>query len=215
VARLGPPLPRSRRQALIVAIRDLLWACPACGAVGGIGPDGRCRCGLAFARGQGSLIEARFPDGRVDARSPAQWLDHLPHADSLLTRGEGDVLRQAHVIAREATGTKPVRKAGRFLNRIERYGPKRRATLEMRPHGLIYQPEGVGPRAWSYDALTAVQTSSSTLQLRARDGSLLSFGFPDDSILLWELLLHAAIRDFYRRTGRGEIAEFQPRIATR
>lgn len=198
-----------------MALSDLLWACPECGAVGGIGAEGRCACGTVFRRGKGSLVRARSADGRVAVRSPDQWVDRLPSMHALLEDTDGDTVRRARAVAREATSTAPIRKGGRFLNRIERYGEKRAATLEMRRDGLLYRPEGEEARIWPFDALTAVQTSSSTLQINARGHPLVSFRLLDDSIYLWEQLLHAALRDFYRRTGRGEIAEFQPRIVTR
>jgi hypothetical protein len=198
-----------------VVVSDLLWACPACGAVGGIGAEGRCACGAVFRRGKGSLVQARFADGHVAVRSPDQWVDRLPSAHALLEDADGDTVRRTRAIAREAMSTEPIRKGGQFLNRIERYGAKRTATLELRQDGLIYRPEGEDPRTWPFDALTAVQTSSSTLQINVRGHPLVSFRLVDDSIYFWEQLLHAALRDFYRRTGRGEIAEFQPRIVTR
>lgn len=198
-----------------MALSDLLWACPECAAVGGIGADGRCACGTFFQRAKGSLVQARFADGHVAVRPPDQWVDRLPPAEALLKGDHGDSVRQARAVAREAVSTQAIRKGGRFLNRIELYGAKRAATLEMRQDGLIYQPEGEEPRSWPFEALTAVQTSSSTLQINVRGHPLVSFRLLDDSIYFWEQLLHAGLRDFYRRTGRGEIAEFQPRIVTR
>jgi hypothetical protein len=212
---LGPPVSRPHRASLNVALSDLLWACPECGEVGGIDARGTCRCGVTFSRGKGSVIVARFPDHSVRERSPAAWVDRLPPVERLLDTEDAGVVRRAAVLAREALATTPVRKGGRFLNRIEQYGPKRQGTLEMRLHALIYTPEGEGGREWPFAALTAVQTSSGTLQLKIRDYPLVSLRFLDDSLVLWEALLHTALRKYYRRTGRGEIAEFQPRIVTR
>jgi hypothetical protein len=204
-----------------VALSDLLWACPECAEPGGIGADGACRCGAAFSRGKGASIQARLPDGRIIARSPAEWVDRLPDPASLLESGEGkgagegEALRRARVAAREATGSAVVRSGGRYLNQVEQYGPQRLAALEIHPDSLVYQPEGGAARRWGMEALTAVQTSSSTLQIRVRAQPLISLRFLDDSLFLWEMLLHAALRSFYRRTGRGEIVEFQPRIVAR
>jgi hypothetical protein len=196
-----------------VAISDLLWACPECGKVGGVGAGGGCRCGASFRRGRGASIEATLPDGRVVVLQPDEWVDRLPDPATLLERAP--TIRQARVTAREATGSAPLRSGGRYLNQVEQYGPKIQATLSLRPDRVEYHPEGEDPRVWPLEELTAVQTSSSTLQLRARHQPLLSVRFLDDSLFLWESLLHAALRDFYRRTGRGEIAEFQPRIVVR
>jgi hypothetical protein len=204
-----------------MAISDLLWACPECGRIGGVDPAGTCQgCGTAFSRGRGALIRALMPDGRLVERSPAEWSDRLPDPAVLLKgdggAGEDSVVRHARVLAREVTGVMAVRGEGReFLNRVERFGPKRQGTLELGPDRLTYRPEGGGPREWPFDALTAIQASSSTLQVKARGQPLVAFRFLDDSVFLWETLLHAALRAFYRRTGRGEIIEFQPRIVAR
>lgn len=204
-----------------MALSDLLWACPECAEPGGIDGRGACRCGAVFSRGEGASIQVRLPDGRVIARSPAEWVDRLPDPAALLERRkgegdtEGDSLRRARVVAREAAGSTVVRSGGRYLNRVEQYGPRQLATLEIHPDHLAFHPDGEAPRHWPLEALTAVQTSSSTLQIRIRDQPLVSVRFLDDSLLLWELLLHAALRSFYHRTGRGEIVEFQPRIVCR
>src|SRR5512141_3267085 len=65
-----------------MAIRDLLWACPLCGAVNGLKPVGkeeRCwGCDAVFLRGSGSSIVAATTDGRTTTRSAAEWADLLP-----------------------------------------------------------------------------------------------------------------------------------------
>jgi hypothetical protein len=223
VARVGITHAGLDRETLKVALSDLLWACPECAEPGAIAPDGSCRCGAVFSRGKGASIQVRLPDGRVIARSPAEWVDRLPDPAILLERAdeggnEGkkeDALRRARVAAREATGSTIVRSGRRYLNRVEKYGAQELATLEIHPDHLLYRPDRGNARRWPLEALTAVQTSSSTLQIRGRDQPLMSFRFLDDSLFLWELLLHAALRSFYRRTRRGEIVEFQPRIVTR
>lgn len=200
-----------------MAIPDLLWACPACAVPGGIRADGSCGCGAVFRRGEGASIELVMPDGRVTSRSPADWVDRLPEPAALLERdreGEGGSIHQAQVVAREQIGSAALRSGGRYLNQVERYGPRTAATLELHRDRLVYRPDGGEARQWPLETLTAVQTSSSTLQIRIRDQPLISLRFVDASLFLWEMLLHAALRAFYRRTGRGEIAEFQPRIVT-
>lgn len=201
-----------------MGVAELLWACPECGAIGGVGADGACGCGVAFSRGEGASIEARSPAGVSVTRSPAEWLDRLPDPATLLKRGAGEPgspIHQARVVAREATESAQVRRRGRYLNTIERYGPEVEGALEVYSDCLRYRPNGAQSREWPLEALTAVQTSSRTLQLKVRGQPLVSFRFADDSVFFWELLLHAALRAFYRHSGRGEIAEFQPRIVTR
>jgi len=164
------------------------------------------------------MIEATSSDGRTVARSPAEWLDLLPDPASLLDSGDGrdgNPVRTARVLAREATGSSVVRWWGRYLNRVERYGPDREATLELHRDYLSCQPRDGQARRWPLEQLTAIQASSSTLQVKGRGEPLVSFRFQDDSVFLWELLLQAALRDHYRRSGQGEIVEFQPRITAR
>ncbi len=201
-----------------MALSDLLWACPDCGEVGAIGPEGSCTCGVVFSRGRGGHIDARYPDGAVVERTAAEWMDRLPAPEELLERAaaEGEPFRRAHVLAQEVVGSANVRGGGRFLNRIERYGPAVKGSLSLTRDSAIYETLDAGgtARTWAFEDITAVQGSSNTLQIKGRGQPLVSFRFLDDSIFLWELLLHAALRDFYRRTGRGEIVEFQPRVTT-
>lgn len=200
-----------------MAIGDLLWACPECGRIGGIRAD-ICSCGVRFRRGGGSTIEAILPDGSTLSRTPADWLAALPDPASLLDVGAGDQddpVRTARVRARETVGSDTVRWRGRYLNRVERYGPERDAALELYADRLVYRPDGQERRTWALDHLSAIQASSSTLQVKPRGGPLVSFRFQDDSVFLWEMLLRAALRRHYRRTGQGDIIEFQPRITAR
>jgi hypothetical protein len=207
-----------------MALPDILWACPECERTGSIDPDGRCPCGVRFTRGQGSTIRATHPDGRVLELPASEWLDRLPAPATLLGAGEGGSrgsgrdarpVRQARVRTRKATGEVTVRARGRFLNRIERYGTERHGTLTLTRDALLIATEGTDPETWGLERLAAIQASSRALQIRPRGQPLVSFEFVNDSIYLWESLLHAALRDFYGRTGRGEIVEFQPRIETR
>jgi hypothetical protein len=200
-----------------MSLRDLLWACPECRGVGAVSVTGTCQCGVTYERARGARIRANRPDGTVVDRSAAEWVDLLPPVEGLLPAEESGpvIVRTATVVAREVTGSAPVREGGRFLNRIERYDQQRDGALELLRDRIVYRPAGGRDRVWPLDTVTAIQASSRTLQIKVRDQPLVSFGFEDDSVLLWELLLQAALRDFYRRSGRGEIVEFQPRITTR
>ena len=150
----------------------------------------------------------------------------------------GATVRTARVRSRQATKTDVVRGDSGYLNRIEIFDRDAPGRLELTTDALVYRPgaagsEGpdgshgsdpaVGPdagenveaaRTWGLGQLTAVQASSRTLQIKVRDRPLVSFRFEDDSVFLWELLLQEVLRRYYRRAGRGEIAEFQPRIVT-
>ena len=68
---------------------------------------------------------------------------------------------------------------------------------------------------WPLDQITAVQPTSSALQIKARAQPVAAIRFLEGSVRLWEDRLQTAIRDLWRRAGRGEITEFQPCIRTR
>ncbi len=202
-----------------MALSDLLWACPQCGEVGALrdpAHPGACvACHAVYERDTGASIRCVLPDGRVLKRTAADWVDRLPDPRTLLGSAPEGVVRTARVRAREVEGSDVVRGEGRYLNRIERYGAEAPGTLEMTLEGLRWAPDEGEARPWPFERLTAVQASSSALQIKASGRPLVSFRFENDSIFLWEVLVDTALRDFYRRTGRGEILEFQPRIVAR
>ncbi|NIP82507.1 MAG: hypothetical protein GWM90_26110 [Gemmatimonadetes bacterium] len=202
-----------------MAIPDLLWACPECGEDGGLQPggkDARCRaCGTRFQRERGAAIRAVRPDGTSEIRSPAEWLDRLPHPRDIVGKGRSDApIRAAKVDISEVTGHEAVHGETGYLNRIELWGEESPGTLALWRDRLVVAPEDHSPDDWPLETLTAVQTSSSSLQLKRSGAPLVSFRFHADSSFFWERLVRAALRDFYGRTGRGEIVEFQPRIVT-
>lgn len=203
-----------------MAIPDLLWACPACGQDRGLDAEGRAcrciRCGTAFRRGRGAAIMANAPDGSRTVLRPAEWLARLPDPQSLVreTRGDGDAIRTSRVSTRRVTGSERVFDEHGYLNRIEIWGEPEPGRLELRSDRLVWSPEKASPEEWTLGSLTAVQASSRAVQLNRAPVPPVEVRFHDDSVFLWERLLHAALRDHYARTGRREIVEFQPRIVT-
>lgn len=203
-----------------MGIPSLLWACPLCGEDRGleeVGGETVCRaCGARYRRVQGANIRVERPDAGSEVHTPAEWLDRLPTPEEILqASGEGQPVRTAAAGVAEVTGEEVVRVAGEYLNRVEVWGEERPGSVELWPDRLVVTLEDDASSVWPLDSLTAVQTSSRTLQLKRRHHPLTSFRFLHDASFLWERLLHAALRDLYGRTGRGEIAEFQPRITTR
>lgn len=214
-----------------MAIRDLLWACPICGREGGLSPARRnaehCQgCATRFSRDRGAAITARTPDRPPLTLSPAEWVDRLPElgVDERIRRAEttrSTILSEPAVL-RMLVGEEPVYFRGRYLNQIERLGPARSGVLQLYPDRITFRPaqpgegtEEAGTISWPFGEITAVQPSSSTLQLNSRSLPLASFKVPGGSIRFWEMLLCAALARYYRANGLGEIIEFQPRIATR
>jgi len=222
-------------------IRDLLWACPLCGAVGGLRADGkleRCRgCATLFRRGTRSIIEAVAPDGSVDRRPAAAWAARLPAeppplepggsagppstpgaaaASEAETGGAGErVRRRDRALARFAQGDEPIRRGRAFLGFMERLGPARPGVLTLTDDRLLLRLDDGEEHRWPLERLAALQASSATIQVRPRGEPIVSFAFPDTSARLWEESLAGALRRKWRSLGRGEIAEFQPRIVAR
>lgn len=204
-----------------MALPDLLWACPVCKEDRSLQPDGRdhrCQaCGTVFRRGDGASIEARAPDGSRTARHPTEWLALLPQPETIVhQRVNGpDLIRKATAAARRVVGWDALHDRDGYLNRIEVWGDPVPGELVLRPDDLTWTPASGEPGGWSLEEIGAVQASSRALQIRGKGNPLVQFDFEHDSVFLWERLLHVVLRDFYGRTGRGEILEFQPRIVTR
>jgi hypothetical protein len=200
-----------------VAIPDLLWACPRCGLDRGLRsapsrPIVCAACGTRFDRVRGAHIRARSRDGEEEIRTAAGWVDALPDAAALL---RADPIRTGTVRARFVDRWEVVRVGGRYVNRIEIFGEERAGRLELGQERLTWRGEGEGPVVWEFGDLRAVQASSRSLQINGPPHPLASFSFVDDSSFLWEQLLTGAIGAWYRRAGRGEIVELQPRIVAR
>lgn len=207
-----------------MAIRDLLWACPVCRVEGGIrvARDGaeRCTaCGTRYRRGAGATIVAERAGEAARALAAAAWVDLLPAIEATdRFRGEAEPGRPLHrerVYARVAERSSVVRRGRAYMNRVERFGPPREGELLLEHDRLRFLGDGGTVEEWPFDSITAVQPSSSTLQVKARARPVVSFRFPDGSARFWEELLETALRRHYLAAGRGEIVEFQPRIATR
>lgn len=201
-------------------LTDLLWACPRCGTDRGLRPAGRhdfacASCGTRYRRDRAARIRATDPDGQVVVRDAGEWVDRLPDVDALVERAGEGVVRSARVEARHATETDVVRDGSDYLNRVEVFGPVEAGRLALDRDALSLASDRGPETRWGLERLTAVQASSTTLQVKVRQTPLVSFRFLDDSVFLWDLLLQAALRRFYHRTGRGGIVEFQPRIETR
>ncbi|MFW6330262.1 MAG: hypothetical protein ACOC3J_00920 [Gemmatimonadota bacterium] len=207
-----------------MAVADLLWACPVCGRDRGLTRDDEARCtacGTRFQRVEGARIRAVAPDGTETRRLAREWVDRLPAPATLVQGARDGPVRAARVTARPVTSEARVFGEHGYLNLVEVFGDELAGELRLHRDRLIValEPNSGAPASiagdWPLQELTAVQASSSSLQVKRRQVPLVAFRFLDDSVYLWEQLLRAALRDFYGRTGRGVIREFQPRIVTR
>ncbi|MBI4410739.1 MAG: hypothetical protein HY561_13605 [Gemmatimonadetes bacterium] len=204
-------------------IRDLLWACPQCGTERGIRQNGRretcTACGTEYRRGRGSTIEARDARGLRITLPATTWMQRLPPVrfgeGESGEGGGGESAYSERVQVRFAAGVTAVRRATELLGWAEHFGEARTGILTLTRDGLAFHADDDEVREWPLALLTAVQPSSSTLQLKPRGEPLVSLRFLEGSARYWEELLQLALRRFYRRSGLGEILEFQPRIVAR
>jgi hypothetical protein len=199
-----------------MAIRDFLYACVECGREGGIKP-GRERetcvqCGTHYRRVAGSRIQVERPTGSTEVKHPADWFDLL---EAQRPRSIVHTERRERVAIRLAHSSKPVRHRGIYLGQVEQFSAPETGWLTLTPNQLRFEPDGGPERIWPLDQLSAVQPSSTALQLKIRHGPVLSLRFLDASPLLWEERVRSAVQALYARNGQGEIREFQPRIVCR
>lgn len=201
-----------------MAIRDLLWACPACGAEAALrgarwGREVCARCNARLRRVSHARIEVKTPDGQRRTATAAEWLEQLPPIQLDPPR-PGHPIRRASVLLQRRTGREPIRRGHEFLNSIDVFAAAEKGTLALHHDRLEFDGPR-GPESWPLERLGALGSSSKSLQLRLRDGAVFAVRFPEASVRFWEELLREALRARYAATGRGEIVEFQPRIVTR
>lgn len=195
-----------------MAIRDLLWVCPLCHTTGGLRPvrraDRCANCATLFRRGKGAEIVAVQPSGAVTRLPAREWLERIPPVDPADQPTE---LGPERVFLRTVVRMEPVHQNTELIGWFERFGPKRPGTLHLLTDRLRFDGEG-GAVEWPLDRLTAVQPTSSALQIKARNTQVAAFRFIDGSLRLWDTGIQEAVRRTWRNAGRGEILEFLPRI---
>ena len=195
-----------------MAIHHLLYACVECGREAGIKETEAgevCdRCGARYSRADGARIRVEPVNGPAVVKHPAEWLDILAHTGVLERPPAGP----EPVIVRMANGTRPYRHSGVYLGEVEYFGDPIKGKLSLTADAVVFDPDEGEVIRWPLHELTAVQPSSTTLQLKVRRGPVVSLRFPQGSPLLWEERLRSAVQASYTAAGHGEIAEFQPRI---
>jgi hypothetical protein len=199
-----------------VPISDLLWACPLCGLHSGLRDDradATCTgCAAVFRRSAGATIVARTAAGREEERPAAAWLAALP--DLVLDDPHAPIAPQRAVV-RVARVAVPLRFRRRFIGFGERFGARMTGTIALTGDALVFEPDDGEPLHWPLDRITAVQPTSSALQIKARGLPVAAIRFLEASVRFWEFQLQERLRARFRAEGRGEIVEFQPRICTR
>lgn len=202
-----------------MALVDLLYLCPDCGAesMEGKGSEATCPgCGTRFATtGRGQQIRVSAPhDGStvVAAHELASRIEARDPVLQAIRQGTRGVLRRAEVLLSLAVGEGPVRQGHGILGFIEEFGPPDAGELTLTSGCLTFRSETTGIHEWRLADLTALQAASSSIQLTHPGRPLASFRFRSDSTRRWERLLQEAIRRVWREGGRGEVDEFQPRI---
>lgn len=197
-------------------IKDLLWACLVCGAEESLRQvaraSGRRRvetcenCGAEYWRGSGANIVVQERGRAPVERAAGEWVELLP-----AVRPYGSARAELRI----AFEDKPFRALGVYMGRYERMGPPRTGQLELNAERLRFAADDGEALEWPLMELSAIQMSSSTLQLKPRRRPLLAIRFQHSSARLWEERLQAAVRAAYARAGKREIVEFQPRICTK
>jgi hypothetical protein len=190
-----------------VAIRDLLWACPAC-RQRPLDADDACKaCGTRFRRRRGDQIQAIGPEGK-ESRRAAEWLASLP---AVICAGSTD---PEPVRWRRMQGPfAPVHFDGQLVGWVESFDAWTTGTMALRDDAI--ELTGGEGRTIPLGELGTIQPVSRGVQLRTRDGALVSVRFDASSVLRWQRLLEDAVRRVWVALGRPEPVEFQPRIKAR
>lgn len=190
-------------------IRDLLWGCVICGEMESLRMHDRIetcdKCGARYRRAKhGSDIEVEVQGRGIETRSAAEWSRQLPAVDPT---------GSAECLIRVAESDMPVSSYGEYLGRVERFGDFRFGELVLTESALLFNARDDEFKLhFPLGDITAVQPSSTALQIKARKQPVVSIKFANSSSRLWEERLQLALRQHY--SGR-DIIEFQPRVCLR
>ena len=189
-------------------IRDLLWACVICGEEEALRVDNRIEtcsaCGAKYRRTRGAHIAIEVQGRGVETRTAAEWSSQLPPVTPT---------GKAECLVRAAESDLTVRGYGEYLGRVEKFGNFHFGEIELSESSLKFTArEGDHNFEWPLEDITAVQPSSTALQVKVRKRRVVSIKFVNSSSRLWEERLQVALRKHY--SGR-EVIDFQPRISLR
>jgi len=202
-----------------VGLVNFLYRCPDCGhdPLEGEGDEARCpACGVRYRRtGSGVAVLRIGEDGTKRTVPAARLTDAIAAFGGPLTRATtntGSIAYAANVISRRSGAEQAVWYGSHLLGFSEERGDKRVGRLEVTGQGLTLTHDSGDVERWSFLDLTAVQTSSSSVQISDGRGRIVQFKYPEDSSRRWEELLRTLVARRWLEAGRGEVVEFQPHI---
>lgn len=199
-------------------LTEFLYRCPRCGSAPLEGAKTRARCA-----GCDSRYEAAPRDGGIHVVGPEgtriepAWklAVAMEKRGGALPSGGGageGLSYHATATMRVSTDQEPLKHKDHVVGFIEKFGPATPGTVSITPTVLRFETKDGEVHEWPLGEIRALQTSSSTVQITLAGSVLVSFRLEDDSTRRWEQMLSRALRRLWRREGRGEIVEFQPRI---
>lgn len=212
-----------------MSLSDFLYRCPSCGRDPLEGEGDRAHCPDCDQRyelaedGNGIRVGRNGEGGLLSLPELSRRLDEAGGPVPRASVDGGRLRYEARALLRRATREDPVYHEGRLLGFSERLGEPVPGTLALEDHRLAFRAAANEEEAaearpeparqeWELRTVTALQASSSSVQLSIRGEEVVVFRFSEDSARRWELLLGEALRREWARLGRGRIAEFQPRI---
>jgi len=198
-----------------MALRDLLYRCPACAARirDGEGDAAECRaCGAGYVRDDQGAIEASGA-GEWTGFWPAARLVEAMHAhESPSSTASDSILASAPAVLREVGACDAVRRQGRLLGWVERPGEPEPGVIELWRSELVFRANHGDERRWPLRQIVALQVASRELQITpSKAHAVIGLAVPGESVFRWERLLQATIRE---ARAPEQILEFQPRIVT-
>ena len=202
-----------------MGLHHFLYLCPLCGhdPLEKQGFRARCAgCGKSFEQGEGALIRILDPAGEFIDEAPAHLLARQIEGKGLdgdnATTGGNEGVMEAPVVARYVERERSIFRDGAFLGLIESQGRRRPGVLRMTALALEFMEGNGQVDVWQFEELRAIQASSSSIQISPNRGGVVTFRFASASCRRWEEALKQRVRRRWVELGRGEIAEFQPRI---
>ena len=222
-----------------MGLADFLYRCPRCGHDPTIPEDRSARCsgcGALFSPlgARIAVAPADAPRTTATAAELAEAMARMGGPWTAATDPEGLIRYAAQARLMVGDQSVPIRSAAGLMGFMEDMEPGGSGLLELTDASLVFTPdsdpaskrgpsdpvskrgpsEPASATALALDAIDAIQTSSSAVQVRS-GAVLYAFRFATDSPLRWETLLRGSVQRRYREQGRGVILEFQPRIVTR